>query len=111
MSVRTLLIAKSIKDLKEDVLVAETKMLRYSKMADDANYKLYLLNKKLEEGDIERTDQQERIGILQKDLQTALDGLREISRYGYGNDGICPYGCDTPDIANKTLNKIKTQRI
>jgi len=30
--------------------------------------------------------------------------LKRIALYG-GDDGICPYGCDTPDIARATLEE------
>ena len=30
-----------------------------------------------------------------------IDALKQIA--SYGNDGICPYGCDTPYIATKAL--------
>ena len=43
---------------------------------------------------------------LNRDIQTLKDGLNEIARYGHENDGLCPYGCDCPDIAIKTLNKL-----
>ena len=36
--------------------------------------------------------------------------LLDIASYGeapLGNDGICPYGCDTPHIALKALNQLK----
>ena len=32
------------------------------------------------------------------------DALKRIALYG-GDDGICPYGCDTPDIARATLEE------
>jgi len=36
--------------------------------------------------------------------------LLNIASYGeepLGNDGICPYGCDTPHIAKTALDKLK----
>lgn len=34
-----------------------------------------------------------------------VEALERISRYG--EDGICPYGCDTPDIARQALQLAK----
>lgn len=48
--------------------------------------------------------------IACKALLTAIEGLEQIA--GYSNqppthiDGICPYGCDTPEIAAKALEFI-----
>lgn len=37
-------------------------------------------------------------------LRVALESIAE-----YGKDGICPYGCDTPDIAAKALRESRGQ--
>jgi len=42
---------------------------------------------------------------LEKALQIGIDALETIKRYG--NDGICPYGCDTPNIAHIALEKLR----
>lgn len=39
--------------------------------------------------------------LLQKGNERLREALKLIS--GYGKDGICPYGCDCPDIAHKAL--------
>ena len=38
-------------------------------------------------------------------LNAEVDSLHAVLRRiaAYGKDGICPYGCDTPDIANNAL--------
>lgn len=45
-----------------------------------------------------------------KALLTAIEGLEQIMSYGNQAptqiDGICPYGCDTPSIAEDTLSSI-----
>ena len=39
--------------------------------------------------------------IIMDRTDILLNALEEIA--SYGNDGICPYGCDTPEIAKKAL--------
>ena len=36
-----------------------------------------------------------------QNTEILIDALKQIA--SYGNDGICPYGCDTPYIAIKAL--------
>ena len=113
MSMRTFLIAKSIKDLKEDVLIAETKMMKYAKMADEANYKSYLLNKKLEESDIERTKQQEQIDWLtlrclhyNNDMKNIRPFLKSLSEMFCGEAGDASR--DINDISNTAKDILKS---
>lgn len=40
-----------------------------------------------------------------KELEKALKLIAS-----YGTDGICPYGCDTPSIAQKALDAIERRR-
>ena len=60
------------------------------------------------------TDAEERSGYTYKtllkharDLERRLalcrDALKEIQVYGKKHDGCCPYGCDTPSIAENAL--------
>lgn len=43
-------------------------------------------------------------------LKTAIEGLMLIYKYGHpphsNNDGCCPYGCDTPTIAERSLTTL-----
>ena len=42
-----------------------------------------------------------QIETLQAERDRLREGLERIARYG--KDGICPYGCDTPNIATAAL--------
>ena len=43
----------------------------------------------------------EQVATLQAELERVRAALERIARYG--NDGICPFGCDTPHIAQAAL--------
>ena len=43
----------------------------------------------------------EQVATLQAELERVRAALVRIARYG--KDGICPYGCDTPHIAQAAL--------
>ena len=47
------------------------------------------------------TTEAARIAELEAQLAAATVALQLIA--AYGTDGICPYGCDTPDIAANAL--------
>ena len=48
-----------------------------------------------------------------KALLTAIEGLEQIMSYGNQapahSHGICPYGCDTPSIAETALSSITSE--
>jgi len=45
--------------------------------------------------------------IAEAERNRLRKALLAIKRYGDGNNGICPYGCDTPNIACKALEGIE----
>ncbi len=53
---------------------------------------------------------QDEISRLRAKLERAREGLEAIKRYDentkYGV-GVCPYGCDTPNIARETLRELE----
>ena len=65
--------------------------------------------------------QQMLINLLQErtELQAEVERLKEallrIRKYGDGsvhkNHGICPYGCDCPDIARQALEEVSDEML
>ncbi len=53
--------------------------------------------------------QRDEIARLAAENERMREALRDIESYGeapLGDDGICPYGCDTPHIARTALAQI-----
>jgi len=51
----------------------------------------------------------EAVGAENDKVKLAIKALRTISAYdkdSEGGEGICPYGCDCPDIARRALSEI-----
>jgi hypothetical protein len=47
---------------------------------------------------------------MREAIREAYEALKTIASYDKGStygDGLCPYGCDTPYIANKALTKLQ----
>ncbi len=42
---------------------------------------------------------------LEQEKAKLMEAMKEIA--AYGTDGICPYGCDTPYIAQKALERME----
>lgn len=59
----------------------------------------------------ELNDYAETVMRLNGEVRELTRSLQQISAYGDGRDGICPYGCDTPGIAQKTLSDMKARKI
>jgi len=52
--------------------------------------------------------QRKRADALEKKCRSLSAALSVIANYGVGsdrNDGVCPYGCDCPHIAQEALRK------
>lgn len=77
----------------------EIECLNAEKKVCDHSYSI--VNQKLEENITEWA-------ILDYNLRhIAIKALKEIASYDEGrHDGICPYGCDTPNIARQALIKL-----
>ena len=60
-------------------------------------------------GDVLMSDNASRVSFkpyIRADIaDDLLAALKRIE--AYGNDGVCPYGCDTPDIARQAIAKAK----
>lgn len=65
------------------------------------DYSYFIISQKLDEN-------LTRWAALDYDLRhIAIKALKEIASYDEGrHDGICPYGCDTPNIAKQALDKL-----
>ena len=57
-------------------------------------------------GDDQR-DSEATIATLTAERDALVEALKKIAAYGF--DGVCPYGCDTPDIARTALAQLKEQ--
>ena len=40
---------------------------------------------------------------MNPNVNILIDALKNIQSYDHDGDGICPYGCDTPNIAKTAL--------
>jgi hypothetical protein len=83
-----------------ETLIAAAKQLAVDIQSDDgvANMALLEIADRLEE--------------LSRERAEMAAALKTIAEYGIGsgmNDGICPYGCDCPHIAQEALHYMTTE--
>lgn len=76
-------------------------------------HKLSITNKKWDELLARNDAQYAELTALRAVADEMEGALKEIADYGRGSrhgEGICPYGCDAPDIAQKALTRYAALR-